>query len=563
MKTKKNRKLCNNKGIAMVSILIAVAFVSIIGSSLLYICYKNFQMKVLSVRSKENFYETDGALVEVTTALRNELSSKSNKPEEFETLIKYNATAGTYDISDVINDASVSYNSKNNPYTHKNDTFSIVSTGTATKSSAGSNTIYTLKGVSVEQKTDDKYVNKVKTDIRVTIQKSAAGNAKKKGVGDFSMLMDNSIEATSNQFPYVSIFGDAYFSSYEKDGYGYFPGDDTTGEQKYTKPGQYGKSGGAGPAVLLKNDSKINIIGDYCVVFGDLVLCDNSVFYVEKGNLVVYGDIIFENNAVLLCKGTIYQPEHVLPGRTAAPSFKVPAGHTVAQHLKYSSDESTKITDENYNSFCTTLMLNNQDLSDDGILPNILSDKLKLNYNSDSNSWGKEINNFSIFDKSKDAVHFTFETVNLYGTNRYAKMDGADTVNGEFNDTLIFLQKPVTFKQANMNATFISKNKVKFDVQHGAVLSKTGNDMFNYMTLTDKNDGRYNPSIHEVSGLTGLFGNSISGLTDSDVLRFGDLFIPNPNQKIDDMLKFSVNGGSGDPVYSQSVIFDNYVKDAQ
>ena len=102
MKTKKNRKLCNNKGIAMVSILIAVAFVSIIGSSLLYICYKNFQMKVLSVRSKENFYETDGALVEVTTALRNELSSKSNKPEEFETLIKYNATAGTYDISDVI-----------------------------------------------------------------------------------------------------------------------------------------------------------------------------------------------------------------------------------------------------------------------------------------------------------------------------------------------------------------------------------------------------------------------------------------------------------------------------
>ena len=65
------KKYTNNKGVALLSILIAIAFVSIIGAALLYITYSNFQMKVANLRSKSNYYSTDGKMVEITSAIRN------------------------------------------------------------------------------------------------------------------------------------------------------------------------------------------------------------------------------------------------------------------------------------------------------------------------------------------------------------------------------------------------------------------------------------------------------------------------------------------------------------
>ena len=68
------KKRLNNEGVALISIMICVAFVAIIASALLVITYTNFEMKVMNLRSKENFYETDGQLTRITTLFRYNLS---------------------------------------------------------------------------------------------------------------------------------------------------------------------------------------------------------------------------------------------------------------------------------------------------------------------------------------------------------------------------------------------------------------------------------------------------------------------------------------------------------
>ena len=89
----------NNKGIALISILIAVAFISIIGSTLLYITYTNFQMKVLNNRSKQNFYETDGELVRITSTLRD----FADNPNTVDALFVDNGNGtATYSIDNVL-----------------------------------------------------------------------------------------------------------------------------------------------------------------------------------------------------------------------------------------------------------------------------------------------------------------------------------------------------------------------------------------------------------------------------------------------------------------------------
>ena len=76
----KRKFVNNNKGMAMVSVLIAVAFITILATALLYISFNNFQMKVVNYESKVNFYETEHDLVVASTAIRNAVYSNASNP---------------------------------------------------------------------------------------------------------------------------------------------------------------------------------------------------------------------------------------------------------------------------------------------------------------------------------------------------------------------------------------------------------------------------------------------------------------------------------------------------
>ena len=70
----------NNKGVALISVMIAVAFISIIASSLLYISFSNYTMKVANTEAKKNFYEVEGDINKITTTLRANLANSSSDP---------------------------------------------------------------------------------------------------------------------------------------------------------------------------------------------------------------------------------------------------------------------------------------------------------------------------------------------------------------------------------------------------------------------------------------------------------------------------------------------------
>ena len=48
----------NNKGAALISVLIATAFLAITATALLMISYSNYKMKVVNLNSKNNLYES-------------------------------------------------------------------------------------------------------------------------------------------------------------------------------------------------------------------------------------------------------------------------------------------------------------------------------------------------------------------------------------------------------------------------------------------------------------------------------------------------------------------------
>ena len=83
----KNRSvLKNNRGAALVSIMVAVAFVTILATAILSMSYNNFRMKVVNYESQANFYETEQRLTVMSTTLRGKVMSSTTPLSDVKTL---------------------------------------------------------------------------------------------------------------------------------------------------------------------------------------------------------------------------------------------------------------------------------------------------------------------------------------------------------------------------------------------------------------------------------------------------------------------------------------------
>ena len=70
MKNKKKLFLqLNNSGAALVSVIVIVAFISVIATIMLYMSAMNFYMKTTDMKIKESFYDGEKALEEIRAAL--------------------------------------------------------------------------------------------------------------------------------------------------------------------------------------------------------------------------------------------------------------------------------------------------------------------------------------------------------------------------------------------------------------------------------------------------------------------------------------------------------------
>ena len=55
----------DNKGSAIVMVLVSMAFVGIMASMLMFVTYNNYRMKITDYKAKDNFYSAEMAMDEI------------------------------------------------------------------------------------------------------------------------------------------------------------------------------------------------------------------------------------------------------------------------------------------------------------------------------------------------------------------------------------------------------------------------------------------------------------------------------------------------------------------
>ena len=76
---KKEKLYRDNKGSAMVMIIVIIAFIAILVSVLMFVSFSGYQMRVVDRRGKDNFYTAETVLDEINVGLQGEISGALSK----------------------------------------------------------------------------------------------------------------------------------------------------------------------------------------------------------------------------------------------------------------------------------------------------------------------------------------------------------------------------------------------------------------------------------------------------------------------------------------------------
>ena len=593
----RNKRLVfrNNKGVAMITVMIAIAFISILGTAMLYSSAKNYAMKSSNLRSKENFYETEGELVKVTSAIRNTSMSDSDPVTYIESNLK-SATDGTkYSCKSIAqlvypsgttisgNDSSCYFDTSNGDRIY----FKYDSTGSedgkiykqtkADLSSIPDNvTRYTLKNFVISQTSAQGFENSVKTDIVFDVYVSESAGGSSGGVGNMSLLLDSYIETTSSQLPSLTMTGNTYLTSYS--------GTATWNGGTYTCPGKCNPNDGSGnPAVKITTESKINFAGEHNVVFGDIYLSGKGSLYVN-GDLTVFGDIIISGNATLIVAGNgkIYmmnKPGEVLPGRSN-PSSIIFKGSASASHNLYPSDLQSKIVPVDkakYIEFSNYLNLSNASTADDGLLKKILkpvningSNILITDCNANINGYGSDPGIACSLTSVASSISKTSNDFPaLYYNDFMGQQIGFSMIPYSYNANINGAHTRVLLISASPNknpfvnnaeyTTYIGAKPIAFNIQHGIILTKLGTAEFNYITAAK---GDAVSSIYNDDSKNPFNNIKINFSTGEYSCKIGNFFQADCNKYVDEMFALGSNGGStGTKSYASTIYFKDFARD--
>jgi len=596
----------NNRGIALISIMIAVSFITVIAAALLAITYTNFRMKVQNLNTKENFYETDGQLTKISTLFRYNVSdagpngSEADMDKRLKDLcmdadfgaaspsipgpgdIGYDPSnptktvqksVGVYNVQKL---ASLAWEDENRVIPgattvsatavgYDGDRFSYVSNsvegvpaGTITKIEDGSITTYILHDFQITQTKKDEasstgdYSNTVDTHIVFRTKKYPAvgGDSNPGGVGSCSSLMDGTLRVENDgSFSCLNVYGNAYFSNYG--------GITSWDGGNYTAPGKYSATDNKA-AINLMGESKMNLLGDITVVYGDIVLNGNSTLYVNGGKLKVIGDIIINDNATLVCSGKIYMVDEILPGRTFKTSVKVNSGtandHCYPHGLENASNY-VKITKDQYIALCAELGLNDNNATNDGLTYQML-----IPVKTSSMSATFDLRNGGKFESGA-----TFKTT-YYGQEIGVAYWQEQNMQSSLGRNLLIFNSVdgLTIKESQDHSTIISPYPIKVNQTHSISLTNLGPETFKYLCSYKNNDTAkdgYDSTIH--NGTVRLHPAGGSTMDNAKVSP-GDFFtsVDAVNNKVNAVLGIGDDASTGSGAsYKTSLSFTEYQKD--
>lgn len=531
---KNNLVRLNNKGAALISIMIAVAFISILASAFLYMSYNNFTMKVTNYESKQNFYDTEQHMMNLSAKLRSEIMASSDPLTELKTLAGVDAS-GRYDATKLAqlafdttpsgnaNFASVSYDS--NVF---NVTTKLASGANYTETPVNANiTKVTLHGININKRdsvTDA--VNSLTTDFVMYIEKHVTSEDSG-GIGEFSFLVDSPL-AITGEGTKLNIFGNCFAMN-------------TVQEGGKSMPGCYGSGK---QALNLRKESSLNVLGDQMIVYGDVVIEENATLNIIDAELTVFGDIyLLGQNSNLICTGMINFPSQQdtrnNSGMGGQYEIYVSNGgsfsndpNLVKKHILPHSFSVNRLPDASMDSVMTYLHCDNSDATDDGIVNSITQKQ---------NGKAFDESDFCRNGPSTDKIRFGLK-------DYYAMANKEQNFNGGIHDCLVFNTVDAKMKYENINSTFISRKSISFEEVHTVTVTKMGTHSFNYLIAPD---GSVNFTPKH---------NFKNNLADSNTYSIGGFFKDDANVQVG-MLLGSSSGNSGTVDYESSMGYQNWIKE--
>lgn len=560
---KKSQKIWkDNRGVALITVMIAVAFISILASTLLYMSYSNFKMKVVNYESKVNFYETERDLTTITTGIRNKIANATDPMADLK------AAVGYYEVAPGVARYNPDYLAKfidSAHITNSGPTLGLKETAVTLSCADGDSTFVTnavaptnanfviyeymnpsdpgfdpanpmydatigpdekkivLKGVQVKH-TEAKsgYVNTLTTDIVFRV-KETPSNASPGGVGKFSVLSDSPInggtnnDGTVNYAPTrITFYGNSFVGP---------------GTYKYDVSGKIAPSDAT--ALYLGGNSYFAQKGDYMIVFGDIKLTDQAVLNVSGGTLTVFGDIILEENAALICSGDVYQMKGCTITQPVGKSNVIPAELTTTNKPK-------EITDASYEKVIKLLKL--EDLNDsagnDGILNQIMKTSfLEMLGRSGVQQTEQTTSSTNLFGVNYTTKYYTTKT-SITGGDADASLCIVNSTGAELQDG------------ANRNATFICLKPLSFSNEKAPVLTQMGSAVFNHFISGTNND---------VGKVT--FKEFVNNQNLTYEIGPSDMFESTCNNTVNDLINHATNDASGVPQIDTAVGYANWTKE--
>ena len=304
-------KKLNNKGAAMISVLVATVFIAIIATTLLYMAYLNYLTKAVRNASNDNFYTCEYALDDLATSLQ-QMAAETDSPDAAILKITQACTDSGAAVSTSYNGAKVASIIKLANQLADISVSSNVPTGT--KNFIVSANSVTLKGLVItsQSKDDaDPYKASITTDLTLTFNASSEGGM---DVNDFSVIGDDTINWSGGGV--MVMAGNIFMRSrgwlqehvsYDAsepnkaivDNYG----DPTNTNEYQTKPQTNaivcGDISGSGT-----NGDVLSLTGDRGIIVGNVVVANGGLLTIT-GNINVIGNIYVVGGGTLMCSGNL------------------------------------------------------------------------------------------------------------------------------------------------------------------------------------------------------------------------------------------------------------------
>lgn len=538
-----NKILRNNKGAALVSIMIAVAFISILATAMLYMSVNNYKMKVVNYESKANFYETEQRMTKMSTALRNEVMSSNNPLTTLKNVTGVDASNrySTVEIAKLaFPSSSVASSGNNAVVTDTNgDRFTFSSTISAgvpnyEETPVNSNTKkITLKGVRIEQlEARTKNINKISTDLVMYIKEDSSP-ADMGGIGEFSLMMDSSISTAPGSATKINVFGNGFFFNVDP---------------SVTSTSMPGRKGTSSQAISLNSECTYNLLGDYTLVYGDIVLSEESALNVINGSLTVYGNIYVDGTSTLTCSGgKIYFPDSSIISPDTGSPYGIVCGDMRRVYPSNLSDKVERLEVVSCQAIVKDLKLDDNVRDNDGLVTQILAKQKSVNGSGGEYYYDDAAVNGQAMQK--DASPVLINGIQ-YNTRFYSK----DQVNGDLRNRLAFLKGVTSIKESNEGSTIISRDRVSFEQVHELNLTKMGTYAFNYLTLR-QSEAATNPNLNYIDSVHQIQLNN--GLK----YEVGGFLQPNANSFVQTIMGHAVDNAGGEPDYASTIGYQNWNKE--